>query len=1032
MVHSAALREAHGNVPFAQDVTQAVFTQLARGASRLVSHPAIAGWLYTSVRLTAANARRGEERRQRREQEAAKMNELCGPTPSDPVWQQVMPVLDDAMHELDQEDRAAVVLRFFEDLSLKDVGAALGLSENTARMRVDRSLEKLHRLLTQRGVKSTAAALGAVLVAGTAVRAPAALVSKVAGAALGPSATAASTCAASNFLRAGRIKTVAAGALIALVAAFIVWRHDVSQPAQKALSSQASTTAAGDSSNVGSTQTHFNTLVVASANDLSSSRMNFNVVDAATGQPLVGAKLRMTYYERGFSRDKTIKAISDANGRMAIGMIGPPYVDLYLSVTADGYVPKQATWGRMRPMPSAYTMKLEHGTTIGGSVVDEAGHPIVGARIGFDAAFEPFGNVETISFGRDATAISDSNGHWSSSMIPRGETIRLYVAHSEHARTNLTVKPYASDANQIVITMSDGLRIAGTVLDSNGVPIAGATVRQVSGGDDTSATTDLSGAFEFRNVESGQQMLAVQADGFAPAVQTFETSSNVDALRFQLGPGQHVRGRVVDEQGGPIADAIIRVLVRHPVKIVWSTNSDADGRFDWNSAPPESQQYTVTADGFDSPDSLTIPADGSEQQIQLTHARNKEQRLQVTGTVVDSEAGLPLDNFNVYVSESLSRNDDDDGPFMPSFYAAESDGRLNVSLPSEWDHHRYRIQIEKGGYLPTVSSSFLRSSGNQTLELALKKGVGPSGVVCLPDGQPVANASVFLCTSLSGVTLDYPAHAETGINTTIYRTQTDGAGNFSLRPAIEAKGVVIIHDQGFTAIPLADVTSGARITLQPWGRVQGQLLVDSKPAAGQQIHIGGSIRHDTTNGLPYVFTRFNFDATTDADGKFSFGKVPPGQWKVFQWKPVSFSTVVALETSADVKAGELTEVVLGGAGRTIVGRARLPGSTASIDWERVPVQLESTNGNGPARNFGASCKSDGSFQLADVPAGTYRLLIKAFDAKLNSTAPHDFTEQTEILGSVTREVVVPEGEASEPLDLGTLELRKQGASPSTL
>ena len=167
MVHSAGLREAGGNAELAEDITQEVFTHLARSASRLSSHPSLAGWLYTCVRQMTANARRAEHRRQRREQETFLMNELLGPNSDDQLWQQVRPVLDDVMHELDHEDRTAVVLRFFEGLSLKEVGVALGLNENAARMRVERSLEKLHARLSRRGIHSTASTLAAVFVAGT-------------------------------------------------------------------------------------------------------------------------------------------------------------------------------------------------------------------------------------------------------------------------------------------------------------------------------------------------------------------------------------------------------------------------------------------------------------------------------------------------------------------------------------------------------------------------------------------------------------------------------------------------------------------------------------------------------------------------------------------------------------------------------------------------------------------------------------------------------------------------------------------------
>jgi hypothetical protein len=93
------------------------------------------------------------------------MNELLCPDPADQLWQQIRPELDDVMHELSETDRTAVVLRFFEGRSLKEVGLVLGLTENAARMRVERSLERLREILGERGIKSTASTLAAVLAA---------------------------------------------------------------------------------------------------------------------------------------------------------------------------------------------------------------------------------------------------------------------------------------------------------------------------------------------------------------------------------------------------------------------------------------------------------------------------------------------------------------------------------------------------------------------------------------------------------------------------------------------------------------------------------------------------------------------------------------------------------------------------------------------------------------------------------------------------------------------------------------------------
>ncbi len=174
LVYGAALRQAGGDAHLAQDVTQAVFLALASEAGRVQHHPVLTGWLYTTTRFLALKAVRTQARWQRREQEA---NIMSMPSrTSDPAWNDLRPVLDEAMHHLGEKDRAALLLRFFEGKSLVDVGAELGLAENAARMRVDRALEKLRISLARRGITSAAAALGTALSAQPAVTAPTGLV----------------------------------------------------------------------------------------------------------------------------------------------------------------------------------------------------------------------------------------------------------------------------------------------------------------------------------------------------------------------------------------------------------------------------------------------------------------------------------------------------------------------------------------------------------------------------------------------------------------------------------------------------------------------------------------------------------------------------------------------------------------------------------------------------------------------------------------------------------------------------------------
>ena len=129
LVYSAALRQVGGDVPLAEDVTQTVFADLARKAATLTSRADLSGWLYTSTHYAAANMVRRESRRRARELEAYIMQEPSPASDSALDWEPLRPALDQAMHELNESDREAVLLRFFQRLAYADVGAKLGLEK---------------------------------------------------------------------------------------------------------------------------------------------------------------------------------------------------------------------------------------------------------------------------------------------------------------------------------------------------------------------------------------------------------------------------------------------------------------------------------------------------------------------------------------------------------------------------------------------------------------------------------------------------------------------------------------------------------------------------------------------------------------------------------------------------------------------------------------------------------------------------------------------------------------------------------------
>lgn len=171
LVYSAALRQSR-NPSHAEEATQAVFILLARKAKSLSPKTVLSGWLYQAARLTTASLIKREIRRQRREQEVY-MQTLTEPETS--LWEQIAPLLDDAMGRLGEPDRNAIVLRFFENRTPQEVAAALKLDEATARKRVSRALEKLRTLFAKRGVVLTAAIIAGTISGNSVQAAPAAL-----------------------------------------------------------------------------------------------------------------------------------------------------------------------------------------------------------------------------------------------------------------------------------------------------------------------------------------------------------------------------------------------------------------------------------------------------------------------------------------------------------------------------------------------------------------------------------------------------------------------------------------------------------------------------------------------------------------------------------------------------------------------------------------------------------------------------------------------------------------------------------------
>lgn len=172
LVFSVARRRLAGTDQ-AQDVTQQVFIRLARGRPHLRGDPELVAWLHRTTVHVSIDLWRAESRRRTRERQALAMP-MDSPQPA--PWQELAPEVDQALDDLSDADRQAILLRFFDHKSMRELGEVVGVSEDAAKMRVSRALERLRGVLTDRGVACTAVSLGAWLTDHAVEAAPVAVV----------------------------------------------------------------------------------------------------------------------------------------------------------------------------------------------------------------------------------------------------------------------------------------------------------------------------------------------------------------------------------------------------------------------------------------------------------------------------------------------------------------------------------------------------------------------------------------------------------------------------------------------------------------------------------------------------------------------------------------------------------------------------------------------------------------------------------------------------------------------------------------
>jgi len=660
LVYSVAKRRLL-NATLAEDIMQIVFIRFAKTPPPVQNHAELAAWLHRTTVNVTIDTWRSETRRRTREQQAVAMEPA---TSENAVWEEISPHLDDALNQLKDEDRQALLLRFFGGKRMRDVGAALGVSEDAAKMRVSRALDRMRTQLGVRSAACTAAVLGTLLAMRSVEAAPVQLVSRLAAMKLPAAAGAAGTGGALvAFLRSSSSFKLAAGALVLAVIGVSSIHRDRSfnGPAPNVAMPNSQTNQAGNANIVANRERFDSRGFNAPATPPPSPvEMLFHVVDANTAEGLANAKITVMY-DRPPAANPDL--LTDNNGAAAIPILEPgdanPRYGPMVYVVAEQHVPKRVDFlhsavdFQQVGLPANYTVKLDPAMTAGGLVVDEQGLPVDGVSLAILGEQSQPGRMENVDF-MTCHVSTHEDGSWSCSYVPRDwKEIRFILEKHGFAVTPAVVPVARDDPTDLVLVINRGFTVTGQITDGQNRPVANALIKPGFSPDHfrESAKTDEHGIFLLAGLTGGtliyqgpvletndranvktiiprtavqgrlHEDLAIQAEGFAAQTGTVELLDTTNVANFTLTPGNIFRGQVVDETGNPIPNAVIKTDfdVKHQAAAAfeWTSHTDGNGRFEWDSAPAEEICYSFNADGYALIRSMPLPADGSDHEITL-------------------------------------------------------------------------------------------------------------------------------------------------------------------------------------------------------------------------------------------------------------------------------------------------------------------------------------------------------------------------------------------------------------------------------
>jgi hypothetical protein len=488
-------------------------------------------------------------------------------------------------------------------------------------------------------------------------------------------------------------------------------------------------------------------------------------------EPIPDATVLVTagHIERERTASTSLYA-TDAQGKCRVELPKGGLSLLSITVQKQGFASMGKTWSNQEApltgLPDRHVMEMLTARPIGGIVQDKEGNPIAGVEVKISAYLEEVAG--TTSLNRSVQA--DANGCWRVDGVPSDiDRVSLRLKHPEYVSDYWSSREVSAEqlrraqGLKYVEVMKKGMPLKGIVLDDQGRPVSGATVSmapKVRDGfrDDYAYTvTDQSGRFGFGNArndlaelpsERGLTALIVEAPGYAPTMKQVTVGPEREPVEFRLEPGRTISGRVIDQQGQPIAQAwtVAQPLKGYRDYSVWLEDTNEQGRFRVPHVADDGVLFTVGKRGYVAVrDHALTP---SEEECVVT----MKPAVRVGGKVTDAETGKPIPNFEVATKLSGRR-------IRSSGFAA---GQYELTFDEARPQH-FELQVSAVGYRPSDPEALDISQGNRTIDFKLARDTsfageagkrqpgeaqptGPrriTGAVRDEKGEPVADATVI-------------------------------------------------------------------------------------------------------------------------------------------------------------------------------------------------------------------------------------------------------------------------------------------------